>query len=76
MSTMLASSGGQISGSAEGALDEACDRMTRELMDGVRHGFFEMTVAVETMASKKRRILIKAGKSHQFIVREEEVPAK
>ena len=37
-----------------GQLKAACEHMARELVDGVRHGFFEMTVTVEMMQSKKR----------------------
>jgi hypothetical protein len=51
-----------------GELKAACEHMARELLDGVRHGFFEMTVSVETVQSKKRCITIKAGKSYRFIV--------
>jgi hypothetical protein len=29
----------------------ACEHMVRELKEGVRHGFFEMTVTVEMMQS-------------------------
>jgi hypothetical protein len=47
---------------------EACEHMIRELVEGIRHGFFEMTVTVEIMQSKKRCITIKAGKSLRFIV--------
>ncbi len=51
-----------------GELKAAREHMARELLDGVRHGFFEMTVTVEMMQSKKRFITIKAGKSYRFIV--------
>jgi hypothetical protein len=46
----------------------ACEHMTRELVAGVHHGFFEMVVTVEIMQSKKKCITIKAGKSHRFVV--------
>jgi hypothetical protein len=51
-----------------GELKAACEHMVRELVDGVRHGFFEMIVTVETGQSKKKSITIKAGKSHRFTV--------
>ena len=47
-------------------LKEACEHMTRELVDGAHYGFFEMTVTVEILQSKKRSITIKAGKSRRF----------
>jgi hypothetical protein len=56
------------SGSAREGLKAACEHMTRELVEGVHHGFFEMVVTVEIMQSKKKCITIKAGKSHRFVV--------
>ena len=49
-------------------LKAASEHMTRELVEGVHHGFFEMVVTVELMQSKKKCITIKAGKSHRFVV--------
>jgi hypothetical protein len=54
--------------SAREGLKAACEHMTRELIEGVHHGFFEMVVTVELMQSKKKCITIKAGKSHRFVV--------
>jgi hypothetical protein len=53
--------------SAGGEVKLACEHMVRELLDGLRHGFFEMSITVETVQSKKKCITIKAGKSHRFI---------
>jgi hypothetical protein len=63
------SSANQIEGTTcpGGQMQEACEHMTRELVEGISHGFFEMTVTVEMMQSKKRCITIKAGKSRRFI---------
>jgi hypothetical protein len=49
-------------------LKAACERMSRELVEGVQHGFFEMVVTVEMTQSKKKCITIKAGKSYRFVV--------
>ena len=54
--------------SAREGLKAACEHMTRELIEGVHHGFFEMVVTVEITQSKKKCITIKAGKSHRFVV--------
>jgi len=54
--------------SSHEGLEAACEHMARELIEGVRHGFFEMVVTVEMMQSKKKCITIKAGKSHRFVV--------
>ncbi len=49
------------------------DRLTREVRDGLRHGFFELTVACEIVKGGKRGLTIKAGKNHRFIIPEEEL---
>ena len=35
-------------------LQVACEHITRKLIEGVHHGFFEMNVKVETTQSKRR----------------------
>ncbi len=49
------------------------ERLTREVRDGLQHGFFELTVAGEIVKSGKRGLTIKAGKNHRFIIPEEEL---
>jgi hypothetical protein len=39
---------------AGGELQAACELMIRELVEGVRHGFFEMNIRVEITQSKKK----------------------
>ncbi len=41
--------------------------------DGVDHGFFECLVSCEVVNSNKRRLVIKAGKSHRFVISEDEM---
>jgi hypothetical protein len=43
------------------------------ILDGLRHGFFDCVVTCEMVNGRKRRVLIKAGKSHQFTIREEDL---
>jgi hypothetical protein len=43
------------------------------IRDGMKHGFFEYTVACEIVNGRKRRLTITAGKSHQYTIPEEEV---
>jgi hypothetical protein len=54
-----------------------CERALRRLrlivLEGLRHGFFECTVACETIGGRKRRLVIKAGISHQFIIPPQEI---
>ena len=49
------------------------DRLSREVRDGLRHGFFELTVACEIVKGGKRGLTIKAGKKHRFTIPEEEI---
>jgi len=49
------------------------ERLTREVNDGLRHGFFEMTVACKMVNGRKRRLTIKAGKNHLFTIPEDEI---
>lgn len=49
----------------------------REIVeDGLRHGFFECAVTCEIVNEKKRRLVIRAGKSHQYTIAEHELPAR
>lgn len=57
----------------KGALADALSKLTEEVRDGLRHGFFQFEVTCEVMKGRKRRLTIKAGKSHQFIIGEEEL---
>ena len=53
---------------ADGELMPACEHIVRELIRGVRHGFYEMNVKVELMPSKKKCITVRAGKSQRFVI--------
>lgn len=54
-------------------LAQAMDRLSREVRDGLRHGFFELTVACEIVKGGKRGLTIKAGKNHRFTIPEDEI---
>jgi hypothetical protein len=43
------------------------------VVDGLRHGFFDCVITCELVNAGKRRVVIKAGKSHQFTIREEDL---
>jgi hypothetical protein len=45
------------------------ERITRELLDGVKHGSCEMNIAVERIPSNKTSITVQAGKSWRFVIR-------
>ena len=54
-------------------LEQARECLIREIDDGLRHGYFDLTVTCETVNGKKRRLTIKAGKNHLFTIPEEEL---
>jgi hypothetical protein len=53
--------------------EQAMDRLDREVRDGLKHGFFDLTVACEMVRGRKRRLIIKAGKSHVYTIPEDEL---
>jgi hypothetical protein len=57
------------------ANSEAAMALLREIVeDGLRHGFFECSISCEIVNGKKRRLVIRAGKSYQFTILETELP--
>jgi hypothetical protein len=55
-------------------LRDALDRIEALVVEGLRHGFFEYSLVCEVGKDGRRRLLIRAGKSHQFTIREDELP--
>jgi hypothetical protein len=51
-----------------GELNAVFERITRELFDGIKHGFYEMNIAVERSQSNKTSITVRAGKSWRFVI--------
>ncbi len=51
----------------------ALDRLNGLVVEGLRHGFFEYSIGCELGNSGKRRLVIRAGKSHKFTIPEEEL---
>ena len=54
-------------------LTEALQRLLREVVDGLTHGFFDLGVKCELVKNRKRQLTIKAGKSYRFTICEEEL---
>jgi hypothetical protein len=65
--------GDQPSTATENQLHRALDHIRNQLLDGLRHGFFECTIACEIIKDRKRRLLVKAGKSEQFTIPADEL---
>jgi hypothetical protein len=53
---------------------EALDRLQGLVIDGLRHGFFDYSIACEIGSGGRRHLVIRAGKSHKFTIPEDEVP--
>ena len=53
---------------------DALDHIEEVVVDGLRHGFFQCTIKGEVVKDKKRVLLIEAGKSEKFTIRNEEIP--
>lgn len=55
------------------ALELARECLEREILDGLRHGFFDLQIACEIVKGGKRGLTIKAGKNHRFTIPKEEI---
>jgi hypothetical protein len=55
-------------------LREALDRIEVLVVDGLRHGFFDYSLACEIGKDGRRQLVIRAGKSHKFTIPEDELP--
>ena len=56
-----------------GQIREALDRLEGLVVDGLKHGFFDYSIACEIGNGGKRHLVIRAGKSHKFMIPEDEV---
>ena len=57
----------------ESELSGALKKLEQEILDGIRHGFFEYVVSCVIVTGEKRRLTIRAGKSHRFTIPEEDL---
>jgi hypothetical protein len=55
-------------------LNEAVERLETLLLNGLRHGFFKISMTCQITTGGKRQLIIRAGKSYQFTIRENEIP--
>jgi hypothetical protein len=51
----------------------AFKKLQQVVVAGLKHGHFEYSVVCEVINGRKRRLVIKAGVSHQFIIPLEEI---
>jgi hypothetical protein len=57
-----------------GQFAEALRHVEKVLLEGLCHGFFECSIACEIVKGGKRQLVIRAGKSHKFVIPEEDLP--
>jgi hypothetical protein len=55
-------------------LREALDQIEELVVDGLRHGFFDYSLACQIGKDRRRQLVIRAGKSHKFTIPEDELP--
>jgi hypothetical protein len=53
-----------------GVLEQALRKLNEEVIEGLQHGFFELTITCELINDRKRSVTIKFGKSHRFVLAE------
>ena len=61
-------------GAKSDQIRELIDLLERLVVDGLKHGFFDYSIACEVANGGKRQLVIRAGKSHKFTIPEHEVP--
>ncbi len=57
-----------------GQMREALGRLCSLVVDGLKHGFFDYSISCEVGKKGKRRLVIRAGKSHKFTIPEDDLP--
>lgn len=57
-----------------GQISEALALLNGMVIDGLKHGFFDFSISCEIANGGKRKLVIRAGKSHKFTIPEEEMP--
>jgi hypothetical protein len=56
-------------------VSDVLDHLDFLVVDGLRHGFFDYSITCEIVSGGKRQLVIRAGKSHKFTIREDQVPS-
>jgi hypothetical protein len=55
-----------------GDVDRALRRVLAEIREGLRHGHFEYVLTCDVIGHGRRRLVLRAGKSYQFVLPVEE----
>jgi hypothetical protein len=62
-----------VARSHHGQMAEALAHIEHLVVEGLRHGHFDFSITGEIRPGGKRQLVVRAGKSHKFIVPEEEL---
>ena len=54
--------------SGSSSADHALRCIVAEIVDGLRHGYFEFRVTCEVIGQGRRRLVLHAGKTYQFVI--------
>ena len=57
-----------------GELVKALALLEKIVVDGLRHGFSDCSIECKIVEGRKRILVIREGKSHQFYIPQEELP--
>lgn len=57
-----------------GELAKALALLQKIVVDGLRHGFANCSIECKIVEGRKRILVIREGKSHQFHIPQEELP--
>jgi hypothetical protein len=55
-------------------LAQALAQLERIVIDGLQHGFFDCSIECEMDKRRVRHLVIRAGKSHRYTIRDDELP--
>jgi hypothetical protein len=57
-----------------GQIAKALALLEKIVVDGLRHGFFDCSIEGKIVEGRKRILVIREGKSHQFYIPQDELP--
>ena len=57
----------------QGQLSEAMEAISKAVMDGLKHGYFEYGLTCEIKNNDKRQLTLKAGKTTRYHIKKEEL---
>ena len=53
---------------------DAVSFIERKMLEGLKHGFFTLSIHVEMENQQRRVMTVHCGTSHRFVIRKEDIP--